>query len=110
MSQNGNHVITRDALVQPPLDIDACNPKVIAAEYAVRGAIAIKAQDYKKQLANGQKLPFDKVLACNIGKLSNTYSMCYDGLHNDRMESNHRVFAHMQVETCLNNLSRGEAL
>lgn len=47
---------------------DTLNPNVLAAEYAVRGAIAIKAANYNKQLKSGEgSLPFDKVYACNIG-------------------------------------------
>jgi hypothetical protein len=36
----------------------------------VRGAIAIKAQNYQQQLKEGKggDLPFDKVYQCNIGE------------------------------------------
>lgn len=52
---------------EPPLDEDNLNPKVLAAEYAVRGAIAVRATELQAELAAGKKLPFDKVIACNIG-------------------------------------------
>lgn len=43
------------------------NPSVLKAEYAVRGELVIKADEYRKQLASGAKLPFSKIVACNIG-------------------------------------------
>jgi alanine transaminase len=53
---------------EPPLDEENLNPKVLAAEYAVRGAIAVRATELAAELAAGKKLPFDKVIACNIGE------------------------------------------
>jgi len=48
--------------------IDDVNPHVKAAEYAVRGELAVKSEKYKDQLAKGDhKLPFDKIIAANIG-------------------------------------------
>jgi alanine transaminase len=51
------------------LNIDNINPHVKAAQYAVRGELAIKAEKYRAQLAKeGQgSLPFDKVIFANIG-------------------------------------------
>ncbi|ETL37294.1 hypothetical protein L916_10945, partial [Phytophthora nicotianae] len=44
------------------------NPKVVKAEYAVRGALVLRSNEYENRLANGDKsLPFDKVIPCNIG-------------------------------------------
>lgn len=43
------------------------NPAVIKAEYAVRGAIAIRAEELRDDLDAGKKLPFDSVVSCNIG-------------------------------------------
>lgn len=51
-----------------PLDASNLNPNVLKAEYAVRGAIAVKAQEYQKALRDGAELPFTKVLQCNIGE------------------------------------------
>jgi alanine transaminase len=51
------------------LDVHNLNPKLLKAEYAVRGAIAVKSQDYQQQLKDGKLLPFNKVLQCNIGEL-----------------------------------------
>ena len=51
-----------------PLEAETLNPCLLKAEYAVRGAIAIKSAEYQKALRNGEKLPFSKVLQCNIGK------------------------------------------
>mmetsp|Transcript_27307 Transcript_27307/g.37998 ORF Transcript_27307/g.37998 Transcript_27307/m.37998 type:complete len:497 (-) Transcript_27307:409-1899(-) len=50
------------------LQIANINPKVIGAEYAVRGEIVIKAEKYKQMIAKGDsKLPFSEVVSCNIG-------------------------------------------
>ena len=50
-----------------PLDVDSLNSNLLKAEYAVRGAIAVKSQEYVKALSDGVHLPFKKVLQCNIG-------------------------------------------
>jgi alanine transaminase len=51
------------------LNIDNINPHVKAAKYAVRGELAIKAEQYRAALAKGEgkDLPFDKVIFANIG-------------------------------------------
>ncbi|RMJ22795.1 alanine aminotransferase [Aspergillus sp. HF37] len=50
------------------LNVDNINPHVKAAKYAVRGELAVKAEDYRVRLANGDKsLPFDSVIFANIG-------------------------------------------
>ena len=55
------------------LTVDNINPRVKKAEYAVRGAIATKSEEYRAQLkkASGAKtessLPFDSVISANIG-------------------------------------------
>lgn len=52
----------------PPLTVESINPKVIKCEYAVRGAIAIRAQVLQQQLiADPGSLPFDEIVQCNIG-------------------------------------------
>ena len=44
------------------------NPRLIAAEYAVRGALALRAEELKAELrTNPGSLPFDSVVNCNIG-------------------------------------------
>ncbi|KAF1795305.1 Pyridoxal phosphate-dependent transferase [Phytophthora cactorum] len=44
------------------------NPNVVKAEYAVRGALVLRSNQFADRLANGDKsLPFDKVIPCNIG-------------------------------------------
>ncbi|KAG2776263.1 Alanine aminotransferase 1, partial [Phytophthora cactorum] len=44
------------------------NPNIVKAEYAVRGALVLRSNEYEDRLANGDKsLPFDKVIPCNIG-------------------------------------------
>mmetsp|Transcript_20901 Transcript_20901/g.37247 ORF Transcript_20901/g.37247 Transcript_20901/m.37247 type:complete len:538 (+) Transcript_20901:265-1878(+) len=50
------------------LSLSNVNPKVVAAEYAVRGEIVLKAENIKKQLASGHhSYPFNEVLLCNVG-------------------------------------------
>ncbi|GJJ69612.1 alanine transaminase [Entomortierella parvispora] len=43
------------------------NPQIKKAEYAVRGELAIRSEDLKNELAKGAKLPFKRVVGCNIG-------------------------------------------
>ena len=45
------------------------NQRVVQAEYAVRGAIAIRAEQLRHQLASGtaKGLAFDAITSCNIG-------------------------------------------
>lgn len=51
-------------LTQPSPDR---RPSVLEVEYAVRGAVPQKAGALAAQLANGDKLPFDKIVYANIG-------------------------------------------
>jgi len=43
------------------------NDQVKAAQYAVRGPIVAKAGEIDAALASGEKMPFSKTVACNIG-------------------------------------------
>lgn len=43
------------------------NPNILAAKYAVRGELAVKAEEYRVKLEQGESLPFDKVIFANIG-------------------------------------------
>lgn len=50
------------------LTVDNINQNVRAAEYAVRGELAVKSEEYRAQLRDGKtSLPFDKVISANIG-------------------------------------------
>lgn len=50
------------------LNLDNINQNVREAKYAVRGEIAVKAEDYRQRLADGDKsLPFESVIFANIG-------------------------------------------
>ncbi|KAL6232722.1 hypothetical protein BDW75DRAFT_232558 [Aspergillus navahoensis] len=50
------------------LSLDNINSNVKAAKYAVRGELAVKAEEYRVRLAQGDKsLPFDSVIFANIG-------------------------------------------
>ncbi|KAF8740924.1 hypothetical protein AX14_006671 [Amanita brunnescens Koide BX004] len=51
-----------------PLTVDSLNPAVLKVEYAVRGELAIKAEDYRVKLKQGNAdLPFDRIISSNIG-------------------------------------------
>ena len=61
---------TATATAAPPtrkLALDNMNPNLIKAEYAVRGAIVARATELEKELQSGNKLPFEKLVYCNIG-------------------------------------------
>ncbi|KAE8149839.1 pyridoxal phosphate-dependent transferase [Aspergillus avenaceus] len=62
---------TRRTLATPALrclNAENINPYVKEAKYAVRGELAVKAEEYRVKLSNGDKsLPFDSVIFANIG-------------------------------------------
>ena len=60
MTANGTHT-------SAALRADTLNPKVLNAQYAVRGEIVIRAGDIQKELSSGEKKPFSSILYCNIG-------------------------------------------
>jgi hypothetical protein len=43
------------------------NPTVVAAQYAVRGELVIRAEALRKDLEHGKAMPFEKLIMCNIG-------------------------------------------
>lgn len=50
------------------LTVDMLNPAILNVQYAVRGELAIKAEEYRVRLkAGAHDLPFDKVISTNIG-------------------------------------------
>jgi alanine transaminase len=51
------------------LNFDNINPHVKEARYAVRGELAVRSEEYRAKLAkgDGKDLPFDTVIAANIG-------------------------------------------
>lgn len=59
-----------------PLEAENLNSCVLKAEYAVRGAIAVKSQEYQDALKNGADLPFSKVVQCNIGESNGDHNVC----------------------------------
>jgi alanine transaminase len=50
-----------------PLTVDSLNPSIKKVQYAVRGELAIKSEEYRVKLKAGQTLPFKKVISSNIG-------------------------------------------
>lgn len=53
------------------LNIDNINQNVRKAQYAVRGELAVKSEQYRAQLAKGEgkDLPFDSIISANIGRV-----------------------------------------
>ncbi|CAG2113074.1 unnamed protein product, partial [Medioppia subpectinata] len=49
------------------LSLDSMNQRIRTMEYAVRGAIPIRATELEKELKSGVKKPFDEVIRANIG-------------------------------------------
>ncbi|KAI1628835.1 alanine transaminase [Exophiala viscosa] len=49
------------------LNINNINPHVKAAQYAVRGELAIKSEELRIKLKEDASLPFDSVISANIG-------------------------------------------
>ena len=49
------------------LEVSNINQKVVEMEYAVRGAIPIRATQLAKELENGTQKPFNEVIRANIG-------------------------------------------
>ncbi|CAG8490407.1 13700_t:CDS:10 [Acaulospora morrowiae] len=49
------------------LTYDSINPHVKKVEYAVRGELAIRAEEIKERLGKKEDLGFDAVVGCNIG-------------------------------------------
>ncbi|THH08987.1 hypothetical protein EW145_g2342 [Phellinidium pouzarii] len=54
--------------VMRTLTVDSLNPAIRNVEYAVRGELAIKAEEYRLRLRQPDNdLPFDRVISSNIG-------------------------------------------
>jgi aspartate/methionine/tyrosine aminotransferase len=49
------------------LTVDTMNQSLRTVEYAVRGPIPTRAAQLDMDLKSGKKLPFDKIIYCNIG-------------------------------------------
>lgn len=49
------------------LTVAYLNPAVLNVQYAVRGELAIKAEDLRNKLEAGHDLPFKRVINSNIG-------------------------------------------
>jgi hypothetical protein len=50
------------------IKLENLNPRFLKVEYAVRGELAIKAEEYRVKLKKpNHGLPFDKVVSTNIG-------------------------------------------
>ncbi|KAH9996337.1 transaminase [Russula vinacea] len=76
----------------PGLTIDALNPAILNVQYAVRGELAIKAEEYRVQLKTNaaHDLPFNKIISSNIGNPQQT------GLDQPPITFNRQVAALME--------------
>ncbi|CRK09732.1 hypothetical protein BN1708_002255 [Verticillium longisporum] len=60
----------------PRLNAQNINPNVVAAQYAVRGELAVKSEEYRAKLAKGDKdLPFDQAAAKEGRKADEFYCL-----------------------------------
>ncbi|KAG7095555.1 hypothetical protein E1B28_006293 [Marasmius oreades] len=60
--------ISSRASTMRPLTVESLNPSILKVEYAVRGELAIKAEEYRNKLKEpNHGLPFDRVISSNIG-------------------------------------------
>jgi alanine transaminase len=51
--------------------MDSINQNLIKAKYEVRGGIVLKAEEIKKEMEKGKKMPFDDLVNWNIGNPQN---------------------------------------
>ncbi len=58
---------TRSLTTMKSLTTADLNPAVLNVQYAVRGELAIKAEDLRSKLEQGHDLPFKRVINSNIG-------------------------------------------
>ncbi len=49
------------------LTMDTINQNLIKAKYEVRGGIVLKAEELKKEMDHGKKMPFNDFVYWNIG-------------------------------------------
>lgn len=56
------------SLKMRPFTVESINPSLLNVQYAVRGELALKAEQYRDQLKEPDHgLPFDKIINSNIG-------------------------------------------
>lgn len=58
-----------NSTVHRALNAKNINPNILKAQYAVRGEIAVRSEEYRKalQAGAGHRLPFHSVISANIG-------------------------------------------
>ena len=66
--RNVRQLFTATSTAAKSLTAEKLNPRVLEAQYAVRGELVLKSMQYAKELENGSSnLPFKSIIACNIG-------------------------------------------
>jgi alanine transaminase len=85
----------------PGLTVDALNPAILNVQYAVRGELAIKAEEYRVQLKTNtaHDLPFNKIISSNIGNPQQT------GLDQPPITFNRQVRGHWRLMRCAGSSS-----
>ncbi|KAJ8653842.1 hypothetical protein O0I10_010523 [Lichtheimia ornata] len=61
------YLVSRAASTGKVLTVESMNPQIRNAEYAVRGALPIRAEALSKELQANKNKGFDRVVFCNIG-------------------------------------------
>jgi alanine transaminase len=62
-----NGSIRRTRGYQKALSIETINPAIVAAQYAVRGELAIRANVLTEELKKEHNYPFNDIVHCEIG-------------------------------------------
>eukprot|EP00127_Corallochytrium_limacisporum_P007234 Clim_evm7s244 gene=Clim_evmTU7s244 len=108
------------------LAVENLNKRLLEMEYAVRGEIAITAEDLAERVEKGEQLPFKQVVRCNIGNpqqvgqkpitfFREVMSLCqFPDLFQDpdRLETTKKLFAPDAIErarTLINSIGSAGA-
>lgn len=67
---DGSHreaAMTASAPMSRPMTVSNLDQHLVEMKYAVRGAVVAKSAELQKKLDAGEKLPFERLILCNIG-------------------------------------------
>eukprot|EP00439_Symbiodinium_sp_Y106_P003482 s3685_g1.t1 len=59
--------VRRESMLPRKFTVQEMDAKLRNAKYAVRGAVPQRAAELKDKLKAGEKMPFDRLVFCNIG-------------------------------------------
>ncbi|XP_018646383.1 LOW QUALITY PROTEIN: alanine aminotransferase, putative [Schistosoma mansoni] len=63
----GRSCIIQNVRAYQKMSCDTINPHVVKLQYAVRGPIVLRALELEKEISQGSKKRFNKIIRCNIG-------------------------------------------